>query len=168
MKTIIKKAALHEAYPNGNVPAHEGEADKLDLIRAGFGIYGNPADYVRMDVPKSTVDANLSFHPIQENVILAALFEKDASSGYTEADVMEILRELRHLGGLQLIPVNIEGDSSVAFGFMAYAAADEMLNFAVEQGSDYANKVAEVLDDMEKETPDGVYDFCGVRTKLFR
>lgn len=174
MEVIINKNSLEEVFANGDIPAYE-DATTMDLIRANFGQYGSARDYVRMDVSENLVWKNKFFHPINHGMILAVLFERGVSDGYKVTDIEEILRELRiHPSyahgneGVEVLPVYIEGNGSSAFGFIMEAAADTLLNYEIQQGSEYAERVIAVLDDMNNETADGIYDFCGVRTKIIR
>lgn len=103
----------------------------------------------------------------------AVLVEKDANSGVSVLDIEKLLayftsHEEDEDASTELIPVTIEGDSSIAFGFVRYDVCDLLLNFRVENGTPFYNAVQKVLNDMSLETAFGMYNIENVLTKIFR
>ena len=103
----------------------------------------------------------------------AVLVEKDANSGVSVLDIEKLLayftsHEEDEDASTELIPVTIEGDSSIAVGFVRYDVCDLLLNFRVENGTPFYNAVQKVLNDMSLETAFGMYNIENVLTKIFR
>jgi hypothetical protein len=73
------------------------------------------------------------------------------------------------LSGLEGYPLEI-GDingNSTAMGFITPEAA-EKLQFEYGQESELGRFISSILDDMNKESEDGVYEFRGIRIYLSR
>ena len=84
----------------------------------------------------------------------AAFVQKPLDEGIT---VEEITKLVGRLECEQVIPIEVQANSSCAIGFISLDAADE-LNY------DYDNlirNVSEVIEDMDNETEYGNYDFDG-------
>ncbi len=67
-----------------------------------------------------------------------------------------------------LMPTVVNADQSYAFGFVKEHAADVKADFDLTETSKFAEGVRRVLNDMNLENPDGVYDFAGIITKIMR
>lgn len=84
---------------------------------------------------------------------------------YTTEDLSHLLAMLDPKQ--RYVPVTVDSEQSSAFGFVESVAYEANL---CELGADklFAQEMAEVLSDMNKEAPDQMYTFAGVRTHLFR
>lgn len=144
----------------------------VDLYRAGL-----PADDWRkademscVELDESLFDATFMWR-INEEQVMAILVEKCDCDGYTKSGIQELFHEMDRLGmdtDGQLLPVLVDAEHSDAFGFIAMPAAEELLSYEVGPGSDFAQEAAAIMNDMALETPDCLYEFAGVKTKLYR
>lgn len=103
----------------------------------------------------------------------AVFIEKDADTGVSVLDIEKLLayftsHDEDEDAATELIPVTIEGDNSIAFGFVRYDVCDRLLGFHVENGTPFYNAVQKALNDMSLETTFGIYDFENVLTKIIR
>lgn len=108
----------------------------------------------------------------EQKKIMAVLHEHPLDDGYSMNEIQTILfYELKRAGiddDEELLPVMLDGEHGTVFGFIRYEAAEDLLSFRIDQNSECGSAVIAVLDDMEKETEDGIYEFFGVVTKIFR
>lgn len=84
----------------------------------------------------------------------AAFVQKPLDEGITVEEITELVSKLECE---QVIPIEVQANSSCAIGFISLDAAEE-LNY------DYDNlirSVSEVIEDMDNETEYGNYDFDG-------
>lgn len=84
----------------------------------------------------------------------AVLIERGCA--LTKQDVADILSVLPD--GQCFIPVEIEGNSSCAMGFITYDAADR-IDFLLDKDHFFYMFIQEILNDMEKENLLNVYDY---------
>ena len=106
-------------------------------------------------------------------LITAVFIEKDADTGVSVLDIEKLLayftsHDEDEDAATELIPVTIEGDNSIAFGFVRYDVCDRLLDFRVENGTPFYNAVQKVLNDMSAGETFGIYDFENVLTKIIR
>ncbi len=95
-----------------------------------------------------------------------ALIEKPGNAGLTKSEVMDLHDMLSGLEGYPLEIGDINGNST-AMGFITPEAA-EKLQFEYGQESELGRFISSILDDMNKESEDGVYEFRGIRIYLSR
>lgn len=78
-------------------------------------------------------------------------------------DIMDLLSDT------EVYPLEIENSASesVAMGFIRADAADK-IDFEYQQNSLFGQKLANILADMNLETPDGIYDIIGLTVKIMR
>lgn len=84
----------------------------------------------------------------------AAFVQKPLDEGITVAEITELVGRLECE---QVIPIEVQANSSCAIGFISLDAAEEL-------DYDYDNlirNVSEVIEDMDNETEYGNYDFDG-------
>lgn len=84
----------------------------------------------------------------------AAFVQKPLDEGITVAEITELVGKLECE---QVIPIEVQANSSCAIGFISLDAAEEL-------DYDYDNlirNVSEVIEDMDNETEYGNYDFDG-------
>ena len=109
--------------------------------------------------------------PYSDDMPMAIMIEKSHDDGITKKDILGILHEMELLGvpeDEEFVPLYIEAEFGYAFGLMIMSAAEEKLDFCVDQHSDYAQAAIAVMDDMKLERADHLYAFNGVKTRLHR
>lgn len=91
------------------------------------------------------------------------LKEKQACDGLTRSEAIDLIDML---DGDEFLPIEIEAKEheSSAMGFITVAFSDEM-DFNHDGLSEF---VASILDDMDKESEDCRYEFCGHQIWLTR
>lgn len=100
-----------------------------------------------------------------ENRFDVVLLEKPMEDGLTKD---EILKMYDILSGTEGYPIEHWGSgASVAMGFITPNASEE-LHGEYEHNSALGAFIASILDDMNKETEDGVYEFKGLRIWMRR
>ena len=94
------------------------------------------------------------------------LYERHGEDGLYRKDIMELLAQLPY--DVEVFPIEIMANehASSAMGFITVAFADS-LNFDYDD-SGLTKFIAEILDDMEKESDNGEYIFKGHRILLTR
>lgn len=93
---------------------------------------------------------------VEENRVIpkAAFVQKPLDEGITIEEITELVGRLECE---QVIPIEVQANSSCAIGFISLDAAEEL-------DYDYDNlirNVSEVIEDMDNETEYGNYDFDG-------
>lgn len=93
---------------------------------------------------------------VEENRVIskAAFVQKSLDEGITIEEITELVGRLECE---QVIPIEVQANSSCAIGFISLDAAEEL-------DYDYDNlirNVSEVIEDMDNETEYGNYDFDG-------
>lgn len=93
---------------------------------------------------------------VEENRVIpkAAFIQKPLDEGITIEEIAELVGRLECE---QVIPIEVQANSSCAIGFISLDAAEEL-------DYDYDNlirNVSEVIEDMDNETEYGNYDFNG-------
>lgn len=170
MKVLIQKEQMP---PDGSWPKAE-DADLVDVIEAGLTpLDYECGDYKVIDIPQEQFNPDW-MRPINEEMVLAVLMEKSQDDGFTKEDILTIFSELEAFGidpSYELLPVKVDSYcGGTAFGFMLAAAAAR-LDYNIDQPcepGDYADCVEAIMNDMALEHDDNLYNFCGIRTKLFR
>lgn len=107
-----------------------------------------PSDY--------TIDAKY-----QDNLFDIVLIEIPLTNGL---DVKNLSKMMSHLKNDQVFPLDIEAEFSNAIGFITTEVSCKL---------DYRHKgletfIRSILEDMNLENPDGIYDFHGFRVLLKR
>ncbi len=95
------------------------------------------------------------------NLFDIVLIEKDNMSGLSAEDISTMLQLLEKDEYLFL---DIEGNNSSAMGLITFSAADEMA-FCYD---DLEYFISGILNDMEKESKDGVYFYSQLKIRLTR
>lgn len=95
-----------------------------------------------------------------------AMIEKPGLEGLTRTEAMYLYDMLSDTEAYRIEIGDINGNST-AMGFMTPAAAD-ILNFEYDQDSELGKFISSILDDMDKESEDGTYDFKGLKVWLNR
>ena len=178
MKALIGRTTLNyqkaKLFPDGNYPKAK-DADLVDVIQAGLNQNDfEQDDYKVIDIPQEQFNPDYMW-PINEEMVLAVLMEKSQDDGFSKEDILTIFSELEAFGldtsSCEFLPVKVDSDcGGTAFGFMLEAAA-ERLDYVIDQPcnpGDYADCVETIMNDMALEHDDCLYNFCGIRTKLFR
>ena len=112
----------------------------------------------------------LENQPFGLSCVEAAFIQIPIDDGFTHTNIRQVMDSLPK--GKQYIPVTITGNSSFAFGLVAADAFDEKLDTVNEHGThdsrypDYEEAIREILDDINKESPTGLYDILGVKTRI--
>lgn len=91
------------------------------------------------------------------------LIEKPEGEGLSASELAELAS---HIEGDEMLPAEFEAKEheSSAMGFISSEYAESI-------GYDYdalGRKIAEILDDMSLESPDGTYNICGAKVRLTR
>lgn len=97
----------------------------------------------------------------------AVLIEKYGNDGLSREEVNKLLDMLPK--GAKVYPLEMfarEAESS-AMGFITPDAADR-LDYDTSQHSGFGKFVSDILDDMDKESPDHTYEYKGIRFCLSR
>lgn len=109
-------------------------------------ITSNAADFdVAMDKLKDLLGIGRYYYDV-------VLKEDELDSCLCLNDVGFLFEHLRGGGG---IPIEFQGQNSTAMGFISFYAA-EKLSYGYDAIGEF---IEEILSDMEKETPDGVYEY---------
>ena len=93
------------------------------------------------------------------------LLEKESASGLEKSEVMDLFDLL---SGKEGYPLEVQARSveSCAMGFIIPQAA-EKLDYDYEKSGLY-DYIADILDNMEKESPDCSYEYQGIRIWISR
>lgn len=94
------------------------------------------------------------------------LLEKPGNNGLNIKEVISLYR-LMPKGEALAYPFEIVGESSSAEGFITEYAAEE-LDFEYDKDSGLGVFISSILNDMEKESADGTYEFEGLRIWMRR
>lgn len=79
----------------------------------------------------------------------------------------EFIKIIELLGpDTKLIPIEVAAKECGACGFIAFKAADEKLNFRYGAGSDFYERVADILNRTQEPEPQDEYMPEGVRTMI--
>ena len=95
----------------------------------------------------------------------AVFMQFRADQGVRRADVIRMLDLLHVAGDREVAFLQVEGDYIYAVGVILDAAF-ERLNFNARPDTPYCIAVRDVLNDVELESADQMYDFCGIRTMI--
>ncbi len=95
-----------------------------------------------------------------------ALIEKPGDEGLTKAEVVKLHNMLSMPEGFPMEIGDINGNSS-AMGFITPKAAEE-LQYEYDQSSSLGQFISSILDDMDKESEDGTYEFETLRIYIGR
>ncbi len=95
-----------------------------------------------------------------------ALIEMPGNAGLSKADMMDLYDLLADTSAFPIEIGDINGNSS-AMGLITPEAA-EKLQYEYDQQSALGTFISGILDDMEKETEDGRYEFNGLNIWLTR
>lgn len=98
----------------------------------------------------------------------AFIMECSADEGYTKEDITHMLDAVLDVGKTDYLPILLEADNSEAFGFIRMEDADTVLDFRIEQNSDFGKAICAILNDKNLETPDGLYDICGLKVRILQ
>ena len=95
-----------------------------------------------------------------------ALYELPGMNGLTKTNVMDLMDTV---ATNEVYPMEIGGMTleSAAMGFITSEAADK-LDYEYGQDSAVGKFIASILDDINKETEDGIYEFQGITIFLSR
>lgn len=85
--------------------------------------------------------------------------------GITQNDIQHLLSMLNAEPNEELSILNIEGDSGYAVGFIRDSVF-ERLDYDTRPSAPYCAAIREIINDLEKENADHVYNICGVRTAI--
>ena len=88
-----------------------------------------------------------------------------ADQGVRRADVIRMLDLLHVAGDREVAFLQVEGNYIYAVGVILDAAF-ERLNYNARPDTPYCIAVRDVLNDVELESADQMYDFCGIRTMI--
>lgn len=91
------------------------------------------------------------------------LIEKPEVEGLTKSEVMQMYDQM---DADEAYPLEISGCETSAMGFITKDAA-KILDYDYEE-SGLKDFVATILNDMNNESIDGIYKFCGIKIRLFR
>ena len=94
------------------------------------------------------------------------LIEKPGNAGLIKNEVVDLMDMLNSLEGFPLEIGDINGNSS-AMGFITPTAA-EKLQYEYGQDSELGQFISSILDDMNKESEDGTYEFKELRIWMNR
>lgn len=95
-----------------------------------------------------------------------ALIEKPGCEGLTKSEVMDLHDMLSRPEAFPVEIGDINGNSS-AIGFITPQAAEE-LQYEYGQDSELGQFISSILDDMNKESEDGTYEFQGLKVWMSR
>ena len=84
-----------------------------------------------------------------------ALIQMPLEEGLTRSEVTDLFDML---SGVTAIPVEFQGENAVAAGFINLTDA-ELLDHEYSQESELGKYIRGILDDVDKEVPDGGYVF---------
>lgn len=99
--------------------------------------------------------------PEVRKIFDVALMEKEAEDGLSAAEGISLLTSI---AGKAFIPVEFEGNNSSAMGFIS-CEAEDALDYDL---SGLKGFISDILNDMPKESADGIYAFNGLRIHLYR
>lgn len=94
------------------------------------------------------------------------LLEKPGCLGLTRSEVVDLYDMLSESEGFPVEIGDINGNSS-AMGFITPRAA-KVLDYEYGQDSKLGEFISSILDDINKESKDGIYNFEGLRIWLNR
>ena len=95
-----------------------------------------------------------------------ALIEKPGDEGLTRSEITDLFDMLSRTEAFPIEIGDINGNSS-AMGFITPQAAEE-LDYEYDQDSELGQFISSILDDMNKESEDGTYEFKDLRIWLNR
>lgn len=98
----------------------------------------------------------------------AVILECPTDEGYTSSDVQNMLSMIGEDSEAEVLPIRLETDNSEAFGFIRMEDADTALDFKIEQDSEFGKEICAILNDKNLETPDGLYDICGLKVRILQ
>lgn len=101
-----------------------------------------------------TVSCDCGNSKIEYTGVIGVFIQKPLDEGITIEEITELVGRLECE---QVIPIEVQANSSCAIGFISLDAAEEL-------DYDYDNlirNVSEVIEDMDNETEYGNYDFDG-------
>ena len=154
--------------PGAKLEMRSALDDPLYQVKA-FNIGGNILVADR-NLLKRISYADLEDQSFGLSCVEAAFIQIPVDDGFTHTNIRQVMDSLPK--GKQYIPVTITGNSSFAFGLVAADAFDEKLDTVNEHGThdsrypDYEEAIREILDDINKESPTGLYDILGVKTRI--
>ena len=93
-----------------------------------------------------------------------ALIEKPLDDGLTKENVMDLFDMLN---GYEALPIEVQGACSAAMGFITVPAA-EQLDYYLDSDSAIASYLSLILNDMNKESENGFYEFEGLNIWMSR
>lgn len=88
------------------------------------------------------------------------LIEKPLDDGLTKSDVSILLNMLPN--NTEVFPVDLETECFAAMGFITERTAN-FFNYDWREDSEIGKYICGILNDSEKENPDGEYEFDGIR-----
>lgn len=97
----------------------------------------------------------------------AVVTQRSAEDGLTGKEVVELLQNLALDDNEEVYPIYAEGDSSVAFGFIRNSVITEVLGDEFGSGSSFEEALLKVVNDVELDSNDCVYEFAGVKTLMY-
>lgn len=97
----------------------------------------------------------------------AVFTQRSCEDGLTMDEIIQMLKHLSLTEDEEVCPVIAEGDSAIAFGLIRNQTVTDVLNDEIGRGSRFERDLLEVVNDVELETTDGLYDFDGVRTLMY-
>lgn len=100
------------------------------------------------------------------NKIDAVFTQRSCDDGLTASEINQLLATLGLAEDEEVYPVLAEGDNAIAFGFVRNQAVSDILGDEIGSGSRFERELLAVVNDMELETPDKLYDFAGIRTYM--
>lgn len=95
-----------------------------------------------------------------------ALMEKPGDEGLTRSEIIDLFDMLSKTEAFPIEIGDINGNSS-AMGFITPQAAEE-LDYEYDQDSELGQFISSILDDMNKESENGTYEFKDLRIWLNR
>lgn len=97
-----------------------------------------------------------------------ALIEKPFFDGLSFADVKGLFNLLSIDENGEVYPIEIQSDcQSSAMGFITSEAADK-IDYEYEVNTRFADFIIDILDDMDKESKDCMYEYRGLKIWLGR
>ena len=97
-----------------------------------------------------------------------ALIEKPFFDGLSFADVLRLFSLLSIDETDEVYPIDIQSDcQSSAMGFITSEAADK-IDYAHEANTCFGSFIRDILNDMDKESEDHIYEYRGLKIWLER
>lgn len=97
-----------------------------------------------------------------------ALIEKPFFDGLSFADVKGLFNLLSIDENGEVYPIEIQSDcQSSAMGFITSEAADK-IDYEYEVNTRFADFITDILNDMDKESEDHIYEYRGLKIWLGR